>query len=443
MFCFVFVLLTIHPISGLLQVAVPNLSRTYTLVGGRRNNAHYLSPSYTSLLDPLCTLQHTDKFHGCESMQLVELSPTRTVIFTSCLTSYANRPRILSQSREADAAEGKSRPGDKIFRWDLDTDEVVELELRGMPGGEGGGDRGFHGMDVNYGLEGGRMSLYVVNHRFNGTVVEKFMHDPETDVLEHVASIPTAEGGLKHPNDIYAIKHLDDINAFYITDENRYSTGLMRLIGDYTRRPWGSAHYYSAETGWKLVMTGLGGGNGITGDNKVGGRVYISPHLSGEIVVADQDASQPGVLKELQRIPLNFMGDNPTMSSSGEDIIIAGYTDPRKIYGHVADSSAPAPGSIVGRISTKQLGSAFFGEKGGYTSTPVVDEMFVDIQGRWINASSTAILREKKIQPLDEEAEIDEDDEVARGASELGDLYVTGLTTSGECAFLLVPSSCP
>ncbi|KAH8148246.1 uncharacterized protein LAJ45_07698 [Morchella importuna] len=408
---------------GLLQVAVPNLSRTYTLVGGRRNNAHYLSPSYASLLDPLCMLQHTDKFHGCESMQLVELSPTRTVIFTSCLTSYANRPRVLSQSREADAAEGKSRSGDKIFRWDLDTDE------------------GFHGMDVNYGLEGGRMSLYVVNHRFNGTVVEKFMHDPATDVLEHVASIPTAEGDLKHPNDIYAIKHLDDINAFYITDENRYSTGLMRFIGDYTRRPWGSAHYYSAETGWKLVMTGLGGGNGITGDNKVGGRVYISPHLSGEIVVTDQDASQPGVLKELQRIPLNFMGDNPTLSSSGEDIIIAGYTDPRKMYGHVADRSAPAPGSIVGRISTKQLGSAFFGEKGGYTSTPVVDEMFVDIQGRWINASSTAILREKKIQPLDEEAEIEEDDEVARGASELGDLYITGLTTSGILKCKGIPSS--
>lgn len=425
-----FVLPAIAVTIGLLQVAVPNLSRTYTLIGGRRNNAHYLSPAYTSTLDPICSLQHTDKFHACESMQLAELSNS-TVIFTTCLTDYANRPRILSRSREADAAEGKSRSGDKIFRWDLDTDEVVELEIRGMPGGEGGGDRGFHGMDVNYGLEDGSLSLYVVNHRFEGTVVDKFKHDPETNVLEHVARIPTAEGGLKHPNDIYAIKHLDDINAFYITDESKYSTGLMRLIGDYTRRPWGSAHYYSAETGWKLVLTGLGGGNGITGDNKVGGRVYISPHLSGEIVVADQDASQPGVLHELQRIPLNFMGDNPTLSTSGEDIIIAGYIDPRNFHDHVVDPSNTPPGSVVGRISTKQLGSAFFGENGGYTSTPVVEEMFVDIQGRWINASSTAVLREKILPVYDEEVEEEEDESTAKVASEPGDLYITGLTTSG------------
>lgn len=404
-------------------------------MGFRRDNTFFTSPAYTSTLDPICQMQHPDKFLGCEDMNLVDLDG-RTFIFTACLSDFANRKRVQSEQREEDtiarAKSGAKITGDKIFRWDLDSDEVVELELKGFPGANDGGDRAWHGMDINQ-LPDGSLSLYIINHRLNGSVVEKFSHDPKTDFLAHVVTIPTA-GHVANANNIYALPNLDHLNAFYITDDHYYTGELMRTIEDYTRRPWSKVNYYST-AGWKLAFPKVASANGITGDKKSPGRVYISACTDGEIIVTHEDPQNQGVLKEIQRIPLNFVTDNPSLTASGADLFIAGYTAAQDLAKHFSRENIPT-GSVVARINTKQLGSAFFGEEGGYTSTPIIEELLVDIQGRWINASTTAVFRERTVVEDTKVAVDEEDDEEdlenGEAGKGLGDLYVTGLSGRGE-----------
>ena len=67
-------------------------------------------------------------------------------MFAVCLAEYENRWRTMSELR---AINKENRPvptpaGDKIWRWRLETDEVVELELPGFA--EGGDERAWHGL---------------------------------------------------------------------------------------------------------------------------------------------------------------------------------------------------------------------------------------------------------------------------------------------------------
>lgn len=353
----------------------------------------------------MCAMQHADRFLGCEDMHLVTLGE-RTVIFAACLSTPSDRARVFSEMRPADTARriatNASAPADKIFRWDLDSDDVAELSLSGFTG-----DAAFHGFDINQ-LPDGTLSLYAINHALSGSSIEKFTHDPSTTVLSHTKSIPAPAD--TNPNDIYALPHLDAVNAFYITSDHRYNTGFPRFIEDYTRRPWGSVRYHSGENDWTVALPHVAGANGITGDKRGpgGGRIYVSALLTGEVVVADEDS---GVVAGVQRVPLGFMGDNVALTAEGTDLYVAGHAMPQVVGKHVEEGLVAA-GSMVARIGTAQLGSGFFG--GGFTAVPNVEEVLVDVGGRWVNASTTAVFR-------------------ARGeGGEEGDLYVTGLTGRGE-----------
>lgn len=383
-----------------MQVLVPHVSLTYTLLGFRRDTALYSDPAYTGPFDRMCAPQHADTFLSCEDMHLVTLG-TRTVMFAACLSTPADRARVFSDLRSADsvrrAATNASAPADKIFRWDLDSDEVVELSLGGFSG-----DAAFHGFDINQ-LPDGTLSLYAINHAISGSSIEKFTHDPATTVLTHTLTVPVAPD--LNPNDIYAVPHLDSASAFYVTSDHHYKDGLLRQFEDGARRPWGSVHYHSGSV-WRIALPHVAGANGITGNKQQPGRIFVSALLAGALVVADEDN---GVVTELQRVPLGFMGDNPALTASGADVYIAGHLQPQWLERHLA-GTIPA-GSVVARIGTAQLGSGFFG--GGFTAVPVVEEVLVDMGGRWINASTTAVFRERE------------------GVAE-GDLYVTGLTGRGE-----------
>lgn len=381
---------------------VPHVSRSYTLLGFRRDTAHFADPAYTGPLDGICALQHVDRFIGCEDMQLVKLG-ARTVIFAACLGDPADRARVFTGLRSADTARrlatGAAAPADKIFRWDLDTDAVTELELRGF-----GGDAAFHGLDVNR-LADGSLSLYVVNHALSGSTVEKFTHDPLSAALVHALTVPVAAD--LSPNAVHAVPQLDGDSAFYVTSDHRHARGALHRVEDLARRPWGSVHYHVAGT-WRTALAHIAGANGITGNKARPGRIYVSALLDGTVVVADE---LDGAVTELQRVPLDFMGDNLALTASGADLYVAGHLTPHRLAGHVSGHDAGGAGSVVARFGTAQLGSGFFGA--GFTAAPAVEEVLVDVDGRWVNGSSTAVFRERD------------------GAQE-GDLYVTGLMGRGE-----------
>lgn len=94
-----------------------------------------------------CTFEHPEQLLACEDMHLVGNS-----LFTACLSDYRNRIAVLAPglvaarnvTEQQEKEEGEV-PGDRIFRWDLEQDKVVELELRGVPGGTTAKDRSYHG----------------------------------------------------------------------------------------------------------------------------------------------------------------------------------------------------------------------------------------------------------------------------------------------------------
>jgi len=382
-------------------------------------------------------------------MQIYKKEKGTTYMFAVCLTEYENRWRTMSDLR---AIDKENRPvpmpaGDKIWRWRLETDEVVELELPGFA--EGGDERAWHGLitalfcwgqigltKVVLGFDfvenaDGTLSFYIVNHKVSGDTIEKFTHKPDAKnyILTHSATFPLPDNGIgKHPNDVYAYPDPAGKDIFYVTSEHVYETGIMRTIEDYTRRPWAHLAYYSSETGWKIVKSGLAGANGVTGTKPTDGgpaRIYLSELLSGNIIILEHRPNAAGEVREVQTVPLGFLPDNPRLSPDEKDLYIAGHATPLRAYKHIHKPESVSSGSAVARIALSQTGSDFFGGKDEYTSTPIIEEIFVDLEGRLINASSTSVFWDR-LPPVG----ATEEEEVG-GEEVSGDLFITGLTGRG------------
>ena len=96
-----------------------------------------------------------------------------------------------------------------------------------------------------------------------------------------------------------------------------------------------------------------------------------------------------------------------------------------------------APGMVVKRLNTKQIGGGFFG--GDFTADPVLEELLIDPMGVLGNMSTTALFKPYPLEPRpmadgeedDEEAVVHEPRERPKG-----DLYVTGVTFKGGGFFL-------
>ncbi|PUU72614.1 hypothetical protein B9Z19DRAFT_1137143 [Tuber borchii] len=401
---------------------IPYLHRSYHLMGFSRTRSQ-LPPEGS------CAEAHQDKFLGCEDIQIYKKEKGTTYMFAVCLAEYENRWRTMSDLR---AIDKENRPvptpaGDKIWRWRLETDEVVELELPGFA--EGGDERAWHGFDFVESADG-TLSFYIINHKVSGDTVEKFTHKPDArnHILTHLATFPLPENGIgKHPNDVYAYPHPTGKDIFYVTSEHKYDTGVMRTIEDYTRRPWAHLAYYSSETGWKIVKSGLASANGLAGTKPANGgpaRIYLSELLGGNIIILEHRPGAAGEVREIQTVPLDFLPDNPRLSPDEKDLYIAGHVTPLQTSQHIHKPESVSSGSAVARIALSQTGSDFFGGRDEYTSTPVVEEIFVDVEGKLMNASSTSVFWDK-LPPVGVAEEEVEGEEV------VGDLFVTGLTGRG------------
>ncbi|CUS11622.1 unnamed protein product [Tuber aestivum] len=404
---------------------IPYAHRSYHLMGLARTHSQ-LPP------EGICAVAHRDKFLGCEDMHIYKKEKGTTYIFAACLAVYDNRPRSLSESR---AIDKENRPvpmlaGDKIWRWRLETDEVVELELPGFP--EGADERAWHGFDFIESTDG-TLSFYIINHRISGGTIEKFTHKPDAKnhILTHSATFPLPDNGIgKHPNDVYAYPDPSGKDIFYVTSDHKHATGIMRTVEDYTRRPWSHLAYYSSETGWKIAKSGIAGANGLAGTKPTDGgpaRIYLSELLGGNIIILEHRPGAAGEVREIQTVPLGFIPDNPALSSDGKDLYIAGHVTPLRTYQHLYDPESVSTGSAVARIALSQTGSDFFGGRDEYTSIPVVEEIFVDLEGKLINGSSTSVFWDK-LPPV---GATEEEEAVEGGDVVVGDLFVTGLTGKG------------
>lgn len=280
-------------------------------------------------------------------------------------------------------------------------------------------------------MDENRYSFYIINHLPEGSAIQKFSYDVTAGVLTYAHTLPyiPAAPGAPRPNDIFAIPSLDDDDALFVSNDYGSKAGtFIKQIEQVTSKPWGWLSYYSKSSGWELVASKLKGPNGLTGTKGEGPneRVYLSELGAGKVIAYERKGKE---LKEIQRVDIGLMGDNPSLSyPDGKDLYIAIHANPLSLRSHIVNygtDKSPAAGSLVRRFNTAQLGSAFFGGK-GETSDPIVETVFVDRYSVLTNSSATAVF--VKYPPKEPAGDDDEEEEPEVPK---GDLYVTGLTSEG------------
>ena len=161
-----------------------------------------------------------------------------------------------------------------------------------------------HGFDVKE--EDGVLYFFMINHRQQGSVIEKFAlrSDGEsTKKLEHIRTFDGNSAGLNNPNDIQIVSAKD--NTFYATNDHYYREGHLRFLETFGRLPWSNLYYHSGDS-FHIVADKLQGGNGVTGKD---GKLYVSIILGGTINV--YSTHQNGSVTLDQKITLDFLLDNP------------------------------------------------------------------------------------------------------------------------------------
>ncbi|KAF8463096.1 hypothetical protein BDZ91DRAFT_732480 [Kalaharituber pfeilii] len=414
--------------AALVQYIAPYLSRTYVLRSPPADATFdkFDDAIVRSFADGTCTRHHPDILKGCEDIHF-----DSGIMYAACAGDLQMRRKYMpglgqrALEKERRDIGGKVGPSglmiDKMVKWNVETDEVNELELRGFPTDV---DFVLHGFDINI-LSPTNITFYIINHRPFGSVIEKFWHTPGTNHLNFIKTIdipPSRFGGAPNPNDIFAVPESDQKSAMFVTNDHWFKEGLLRKLEEYTRIPFGShLSYYDDESGWKIAARNIPSANGLTGTKKVikedsgeqlpVNTLYMSA-LYGGYIRAFYRTYGTSHLVPIQDILLESIPDNPSLSYPSQSrLVVATHPVPSQVYPHVFEPEGEVcPGGVYS-FNTNQIGSTFYGQ--GYTGEVPVETIFLDWRGLMGNATTTAIL-------------IESDEEGGKS-----DLYVTGLMMEG------------
>src|SRR5690606_2933580 len=132
----------------------------------------------------VCTTHHPTLLTGCEDMHFVA-----GTMYAACLSNMTDRlhfmPGLGQREWETHAPHANLVLRHRFVAWDVATERAVALSVRGFPADA---DLVLHGFDINE-LSPTNLTVYAINHRRHGSVVEKFWHEPGTRELVWVRTI--------------------------------------------------------------------------------------------------------------------------------------------------------------------------------------------------------------------------------------------------------------
>ncbi|RPA79463.1 hypothetical protein BJ508DRAFT_415939 [Ascobolus immersus RN42] len=437
-----------------------DISRTITLIAFTTDFDKIAVVAPLAQLKDTCELKYPDLLLGCEKIQIVN-----DVLYATCLSDLEARAKWSGPVGLLDDSilrvNGGKGLNSRIMAWDLKSDEVKELLVTNFPKDT---ERAFQvGFDIAQ-IDEGKLIFYIINMLPTTPVIQKFIHVPGQRSIKYLSTLPIPAPEtldkvgfpyVPNPNDVYIIPGTDATQIFVTNDHASVPdhTALSRKLEEYGRlkRSWISS--YSEKDGtWKSAgpdAQRLRMVNGITGPryNKDRNYVYVSELGDGQVLIYKrvQDATGRWGLELKQKVPVDFLGDNPTLSyPDEEDLYIIGHPTPANVKDHMAlalePEKQPTSGGRAARFATSQVEGGFFGTK-GETAAPTVENLFVDAAGVMFNVSSTAVFykhpveeAEKELREDAEEAEeVDDEVELDVGVGNLrkGDLFVTGLLQKG------------
>ncbi|KAF9273808.1 Serum paraoxonase/arylesterase 1 [Linnemannia elongata] len=264
---------------------------------------------------------------------------------------------------------------DILVVYDIENEVARSMELVGFPPDV---DRVFHGMDfyedpttLTSETKNLALTLFVINHRRTGSVVEVFEYTRKQDekddgngslgVVRYVETI--ANDLIRTPNDLVAMGK----RSFYITNDHYYREGFMRHIEGFGRRPWGDVVFASPEATF-IAYNAIASSNGIT-TNPNRTLVYVSAFHGGTLDIfrpgyTDTSSSEKKKTVEekyhlifVESVKLGFVNDNVFHDALTDSLLVAGHS---KVLELVAGFDEPE-----GAPMQKAVGVMVFVVEGG------------------------------------------------------------------------------
>ncbi|CAG8459005.1 4454_t:CDS:2 [Ambispora gerdemannii] len=264
-------------------------------------------------------------------------------------------------------------PRDVAWAYNINTNKASVLKIKNLPENT---DLSFHGLGI-YGdsTNHTKVSLFFVNHRRTGSVIEIFEHTIGTEELLH---LETVKHELIHtPNDVVPVS----ANEFFVTNDHRHKQkGISRHFEAFAQRPWSNVVFHSSASNiTRIAADGIATANGISAswDKSL---IYVSSAARGEVIVYER--RQDNRLIESERIRLGYPLDNISIDELTGEIYIAGFPKVLRNFVYFEDPSgkSPKPPSIVLKISNNTDPDQYFGKKYKVTNVLEADgELFHSI----------------------------------------------------------------
>ncbi len=246
----------------------------------------------------------------------VTIDKTTGMVFVSA----SNRRKTLENSTGRDG----------IYAFSLATpNEIKRVSPDGL--------EDFHPHGISLWTGETEKRLFVVNHQSTGDNSVEVFDVAENGILSHVKSIMF--DAMQSPNDVHAV----GADAFYITNDRGYKTGLMSKLEGYLGLPFASVAYFDGEKGRK-VITGLSYANGIN-QSVDGKHIYVSEILPRTVTVYARNEVD-GSLQKLRLIDTNSSPDNIEVDAEGM-LWVAGHPNLFAFLAHSSDPATPAPSHVI------------------------------------------------------------------------------------------------
>ena len=275
-------------------------------------------------------LWSTGQFKTLEPHFAGECTPITGVVGPEDITIHPQTGvAYISASDWRATAQGQPAKG-AIYAYDLNysTPELIRLTANA------GADFHPHGISLYVG-EKGQDALFVVNHEDGGHRIE--IYDLREGQLAHRKTI--ADPMLISPNDIVAVGP----DQFYVSNDHRYSAGLMQVLENYLQLKLSNVIYYDGSRFFEAAA-GIGYANGlnVSADGKI---LYLCAVTEGALHIFDRDIAS-GMLNLREKLDLGTGVDNIEIDSSG-GLWIGAHPQLLKFIQHAQDPTKLSPSQIL------------------------------------------------------------------------------------------------
>ena len=232
---------------------------------------------------------------------------------------------------------------DSLFLYDIESGQVQPVRIRDQ---QSVGDVRLHGMTVDL----DKNQVWLINHQRAGSVVDLFQLNSNRTELSLVKRFRSSH--ITNPNDLVIYQD----SGFFVTNDHRYRSGIMRFIEDMFMMPWGTVVYCPKDDQDKcrVVADGLSFPNGIalSSFGKGQEKLLVSETLGTAIrsyIIVTKNQGKHVSLRPSTITALDFMPDNIITTSEGQ-VFVAGHPNLMAYLASVADEKT-SPGFIELAVS--------------------------------------------------------------------------------------------